>query len=76
MNHPFKIAMQVIKTLSAFMLLGLFNTTLTAATPDKNGVLHEERSLYTRILVHQKQRPTLSEIHSGSLGQQSELHRS
>ena len=53
MNHPFKIAMQVIKTLSAFMLLGLFNTTLAAATPDKNGMLHEERSLYTRILVHQ-----------------------
>ena len=36
-----------------FILLSIFWPIYALATPDKYGVLHEERSLYTRILVHQ-----------------------
>ena len=36
-----------------FILFSIFWPTHAAAAPDKYGVLHEERSLYTRILVHQ-----------------------
>lgn len=35
------------------IMLALLYTPLLQAAADKNGVLHEERSLYTRILVHQ-----------------------
>ena len=45
--------MQITKILSAFVLLTLLSAPFATAAPDKNGVLHEERSLYTRILVHQ-----------------------
>ena len=36
-----------------FILFSIFWPTHASAAPDKYGVLHEERSLYTRILVHQ-----------------------
>ena len=54
-------------------LLSLFWAAQINAAPDRYGVLHEERSLYTRILVHQNKNLLCLKVYVGPIGQQPEL---